>query len=131
MKNIIKKYKHSVVLLYFFLYITWFFYLEKTVTTGYTNVHIGLDDLIPFNEFFIIPYYLWFAYIVATVLYFLLYSKEDYYRLTAFLFIGMTICLIIYTIWPNGQDLRPAVFPRDNFFTDLVRACLLYTSRCV
>jgi len=34
--------------------------------------------------------------------------------------IGMTIFLFISWVWPNGLDLRPETFPRDNFFTGLV-----------
>ena len=37
------------------------------------------------------------------------------------MFTGMTIFLIISTIFPNGQDLRPVVFERDNVFVDMVR----------
>ena len=33
----------------------------------------------------------------------------------------MTIFLIVSTIFPNGQDLRPVVFERDNIFVDMVR----------
>lgn len=126
MKNLWNKYKHGVVFLYFFLYLAWFYYLEKTVVTNYTSVHIKLDDYIPFNEYFIIPYYLWFAYIAVVIGYFFFTSREDFYKCTAFLFIGMTICLIIYTIWPNGQDLRPTSFERDNIFVSLVK--LIYST---
>ena len=35
-------------------------------------------------------------------------------------FAGMTIFLFISWVWPNGLDLRPETFPRDNFFTGLV-----------
>ena len=34
----------------------------------------------------------------------------------------MTIFLIVSTLWPNGQHLRPAVMPRDNIFTRMVAA---------
>jgi membrane-associated phospholipid phosphatase len=123
LKELILKYKHGWVLSYFFIYIIWFFALEQNVTTKYTPVYIWLDDFIPFNEWFVIPYYLWFAYIFITVAYFFLTSKEDFYKVTAFLFIGMTICLIIYTVWPNGQNLRPdlATIGRNNIFIDIVR----------
>ena len=43
-----------------------------------------------------------------------------------FLFTGMTIFLIISTVYPNGAYLRPIVFPRDNVFTDLVK--MIYSS---
>lgn len=123
MKNLIHKYKHAWVLSYFFIYMVWFFYLERTVTKNYHIVHIKLDDMIPFNEWFLIPYMLWFLYIFSTVAYFFLTSRSDFYKLTAFLFIGMTICLIIYTIWPNGQDLRPNLdaLGRNNLLIDIIR----------
>lgn len=118
---LIKKYNHAWVLLYLFIYAPWFIYLEKTVTTKYTPIHIGLDDLVPFNEFFVIPYYLWFAYVAIPIALFFFTSKEDFYKTCAFLFIGMTICLTIYTIWPNGQDLRPTTFARNNMFVNIVK----------
>ncbi|ABX44067.1 phosphatase PAP2 family protein [Lachnoclostridium phytofermentans] len=123
MNTFIKKYKHAWVLLYFFIYAPWFVYLEKTITTNYHSVHIKLDDYIPFNELFVIPYYLWFVLIALVVGYLFFKDKKEYYRSTAFLFIGMTVCLFIYTIWPNGQDLRPdlATLGRDNILIDIVR----------
>lgn len=122
MKQLFSKYKHAWILLYFPLYMVWFSYLERTVTTQFHAVHIPLDDYIPFNEWFIIPYYIWFIYVVAVVAYLFFMDKKEYYRCTAFLFIGMTICLIIYTIWPNGQLLRPdlAALGRDNIATRIV-----------
>ena len=125
MKQFYTKYKHGLILFYFFIYLAWFFYLEGRTNVNFINIHIPLDDYIPFNELFVIPYFLWFAYIAITILYFFFTSKEDYYKCTAFLFIGMTICLIIYTIWPNAQDLRPEVFPRDNFLVDMVKGLYL------
>lgn len=107
---------------YFFIYIVWFFILEHKVTTNFNSVHLRLDDYIPFNEWFVIPYCLWFAYIFATVGYFFFTSRSDFYRCAAYLFIGMTVCLIIYTIWPNGQTLRPDLtkLGRHNLLIDLV-----------
>lgn len=120
LKLFFKKYRHACILLYIFIYFPWFLMLEEHIV-NYTSIHIWLDDLVPFCEFFIIPYFLWFAYVPAAVVYFLFTSKKEYYYLCAHLFIGMTIFLVICTIWPNGQDLRPTVFPRDNIFTDMVR----------
>ena len=124
-KDFFIRYSHSWVLLYFFIYMPWFNYLEATVTTDstYTLIYSPIDDLIPFNELFVIPYILWFAYVAAAVLYFLFFAKKsDFYKLTGFLFSGMTICLIIYTFFPNGQGLRLTEFPRDNFLVVLVKS---------
>jgi len=120
-KQFIIKYKHSVILSYFFIYITWFAYLERTVSTTAPNFHLihsKLDSLIPFNEVFIIPYFLWFIYIFVTVAYFLFTSKSDFYKCCANLFIGMTICLAIYSVWHNGHNLRVNLdtLGRSNIF---------------
>ena len=116
------KYKHSILLSYFFVYITWFAYLERTVTKSFHAIYSRIDDFIPFCEVFIIPYLLWFLYIAVTILYFLFTSKQDYYKLCANLFIGMTICLIIYTIWPNGHYLRVDLnsLGRHNIFITML-----------
>lgn len=121
-KQLPKQYRHGVILVYFFFYMIWFTYLERTVTTKFTPVHSKLDDYIPFMEIFIIPYLLWFIYIFITVAYFFFTSKEDFYRCCAFLFIGMTICLTIYTIWPNGHYLRVDLdtLGRSNIFTRML-----------
>lgn len=121
-KQFISKYKHGVLLSYFFIYITWFTYLERTVTTKFYPLHSRLDELIPFNEFFVIPYFLWFFYIFVTVAYFLLTSKKEFYKCCANLFIGMTVCLLIYTIWPNGHYLRVDLnsLGRSNIFITML-----------
>lgn len=100
----------------------WFSFLEKNTITKITLIHCKLDDLIPFNELFIIPYFLWFIYIFVTVAYFFLKSKQDFYKCCAYLFTGMTICLIIYTVFPNGQQLRVDLnsLGRHNIFIDVL-----------
>jgi len=119
-KNFISKYKHAWILSYAFIYLPWFLYLEKNVIRDYYVLHTRLDDLIPFNEYFIIPYLLWFAYVAGTILFFFFTNKQDYYRLCAYLFTGMTISLLICTIFPNGTDLRTLVDPDKNFCSKLV-----------
>lgn len=121
-KNFYERYRHAIPLIvYGVIYLTWFCHLEKTVTKQYTVIHMALDDVIPFCEVFVIPYFLWFAYIAAVVLYFFFKDKDDYYRTCVFLFTGMTIFLIISTLFPNGHHLRPYTMPRDNVFTRLVQ----------
>ena len=117
----LNKYGHAWVFLYAFIYFPWFNWLEKTVTTDYSLVYSPLDSYLPFIEFFIVPYLLWFVYMAVTCFYFFFTSKEEFYKLTKMCIIGMTLFLIICTIFPNGLRLRPTIFPRDNIFVDLVR----------
>lgn len=121
MKKYYERYKHAIpLIIYAVIYLTWFCYLERTVKRPTNLIHMSLDDKIPFCEIFIIPYLLWFAYVSSVVLYFFFKDKQDYYRSCAFLFTGMTIFLIVSTLWPNGHHLRPAVMPRDNIFSMMV-----------
>lgn len=116
-----EKNKHSVLLLYFAIYLPWFAYLEKTVTTHFHVIHLAIDDYIPFCEYFIIPYVLWFAYVAWGIGYFYFKNKDEYFRLCAVLFTGMTVFLIVSTLYPNGHYLRPTEFARDNIFVDMVK----------
>lgn len=124
-KQLFVKYKHAIpLILYGFIYLAWFAWLERRTTGHYRVIHMAADDYIPFCEAFVVPYFLWFIYVAAVVLYFLFQNKTDYYKTCTFLFTGMTVFLIISTLWPNGHHLRPLVMPRDNVFTHLVK--LLY-----
>lgn len=121
MKTFFKRYKHAFIsIAYTIFYLTWFACIEKAVVRPSRIIHMKADDYIPFCEYFVIPYLLWFAYVTGAVIYFLFKNKQDYYRLCAFLFTGMTIFLIISTLWPNGHHLRPHVFENENIFTALV-----------
>ena len=120
MKSFFSKYKHAWILLYFFIYLPWFLYLEQRQGIPHHMIHVSIDDYIPFNEYFIIPYLLWFLYVGGAIAYFFFRSKEDYYRLCTFLFTGMTVCLFICTVFPNGVDFRPVVDPDKNICSRLV-----------
>ena len=99
----------------------WFLYLEKHVTTHYHVIQTTFDEYIPFVEYFIVPYLLWFVFIAAAFLYFFFTDVPGFYKMAKLMFTGMTVFLIISTLFPNGQDLRPVVFERDNIFVDMVR----------
>ena len=75
------KYKHLLILLYFVVYMAWFSYVEKNIKTHFHVVHVPLDDYIPFCEYFVIPYLLWFGYVAWGIAYMALHNKSDYYRL--------------------------------------------------
>ena len=128
MKDFIKKYSHAVAILYLPFYLFCFTGLERRNIEDYYVVESKLDALIPFYEWFVIPYFLWFAYIAVTFAYFFWADKQDFIRLCIFLFTGMTICLVIYYVWPNGQNLRPdlTTLARENIFTRIL--AMLYST---
>lgn len=110
------------VILFGGFYIICFSLLER-FTIRYHIINSSLDNKIPFCEYFIIPYLLWFVYMAATVLFFVYFneSKTEYWNLMINLALGMTLFLIVSWVYPNGLAIRPHEFPRDNIFTDMVR----------
>lgn len=122
LKQFIIKYRHAWVLLYAFIYMPWFIWLEQREDVEYFIIHSPIDDYIPFIEYFIVPYLLWFAFIIVTASYFFFTDRHGFYRFAAFLCTGMTLFLIICTVFPNGLQLRPETFARDNIFVDVVKS---------
>ena len=117
-------YKHGAwIVAYLVFYMLGFFILENAGHRHYHIIHSVIDDLIPFNEYFIIPYYLWFFYVAAGVLWFVFWCKNhsEYYKMVSALAIGMTIFLVVSCVFPNAQDLRPTEFLHHNMFTDMVQ----------
>lgn len=122
MKNFYLKYRHGLIaVLYMVVYMYWFMMIEQRNPANYRIIHVALDDVIPFCEWFVIPYFMWFGYVAATVIFMIFSDKDDFYRCCIFLFTGMTLFLIISTIWPNAHHLRPVIMPRNNILTDMIR----------
>ena len=122
MKSFITTYKHLfLAALYLPFYLIWFGYLEQKIQTQYYVVTCSLDYMIPFSEWFVFPYFLWFALVPAMFLYLGLTCKQDFYRFILFLYSGMTLYLVICTIFPNGQNLRPSIDFNKNIPTRLMR----------
>ena len=117
--DLLNRYKHAWILSYFIVYMIWFNYLESTITTHFNEIHVTLDDYIPFCEYFVIPYILWFGYVAWGVIFTAVHNKTDFYKLCSVLFTGMTIFLVVSTIYPNGHYLRPYYFSHHNFCTSL------------
>ena len=121
MKKLQQKFKVALpALIYFAIYLTWFYLIEHMHGRNYTIIHMKADYKIPFCEVFIIPYLLWFGYIAWIMIYLLFTNTNDFHKCCRFLFTGMTVFLIISTLFPNIHYLRPFIMPRDNIFCDLV-----------
>lgn len=116
MKTLLHKYRHSFVLLYALIYMPWFLWLESRANQPYHVIYTPLDDRIPFVEYFIVPYLLWFVYVAAVFVCLFFADKREFYRYCVFLFTGMTLFLILSTVYPNGHLLRPTSFEDHNLF---------------
>lgn len=111
------------MVIYSLCYLAGFLFIERAVHPNhYFLIHSPIDDLIPFCEYFAIPYLLWFFYWIGALLYFGVRRMAggdcgDFFLLSWTLAIGMTTFIITSLVFPNEINLRPDVLPRENFFT--------------
>ena len=120
------QFKHLLFLLGWVGYFALYFLTENLIPYEKCYpVHSVLDDMIPFCEYFVIPYVGWYLLIVGSLIYFALYNPDNFKNMMKFIIVTQVVAMAIYILFPNRQDLRPEVFVRDNIFTDIVR--LLYT----
>lgn len=114
------EYSHLLLLLYWIVYGVIFFILERVINVDYIDVHCFIDDYIPFCEYFVIPYYFWFVFLIGMLLYSVLFNTETYRKYMMYIIITYSITLVIYMIFPTEQNLRPEVFERENIFTAIM-----------
>ena len=120
------QFAHLKLLLGWVVYFLFYFLTENFIPVENCHViHSALDDLIPFNEFFFIPYCFWYLLIVISLVYFALYDVENFKNLQIFIIITQVVAMTVYILYPSVQNLRPTEFARDNFFTWL--AGIIYT----
>lgn len=120
MLNWVKSHRYCLVGLYLFVFLAVFFALQQVITEPVYVLHSVVDDWIPFHEWFVIPYILWYPWFPGFLLYFMVRDKAAFLRLCFVMFVGTTVCLVVYVIWPNGLELRQEI-TADNICADLVR----------
>ena len=112
------EYRHLFLLLSWPGYFILYFLTENLIPPENCHViHCWLDDVIPFNEVFVLAYTGWYVLIVLSLGYFLLYHIENFKRLQTYIIITQIVAMIIYIVYPSRQELRPEVFPRENPLT--------------
>ncbi|RKD22264.1 phosphatidic acid phosphatase [Caminicella sporogenes] len=122
----IKNNNHFLILSYYIIIFFLYKYTEQITRPEYI-MHSKIDDYIPFVKEMVVPYLFWYVYITIPLVYFGFNSKKDFYKLSIFMFAGMTICFMIYLIFPNGQDLRPVIVSNDVFSRVIKNIYLLDT----
>ena len=119
------EFAHLKLLLGWVVYFAFYFLTENLIPVESCHlIHSRLDELIPFNEFFFIPYCFWYLLIVISLGYFALYDIPNFRNLQIYIIITQVVAMTVYILYPSYQDLRPTEFVRDNFFTHL--AALIY-----
>ena len=112
------EYRHLLLLTGWIAYFIMYFVTERIIPESRCHVvHSVVDDLIPFNEYFVLFYVSWYFYMVWSLLGFLLYDIKNFVKAQK-LIVGMQIIAIVtYIVWPSVQYLRPDHFEHANFCT--------------
>lgn len=118
--GIVENYRHCWLLLLWFLYFAMFILVEHVVTDNYYVSYLPLDNFIPFIPSFVIFYVLWYPMLFFMTIHLMFWDVAAFKRYMLFIGIGFNLVSVFYLFFPNGQDLRPAVFETQNAFTCLI-----------
>ena len=112
------RYRHLLLLLDWVYFLIMYRLTESLIPLERcVPMHCFVDDIIPFNEFFVVFYISWFVLIVVALVRPMLYDIESFKKVQIFIFLTQTIAFVFYILLPSRQDLRPEVFARSNVFT--------------
>jgi len=115
------EYRHLLLLLGWVGYFILYFLTENLIPAeNCFPVHCRLDDMVPFCEWFTIPYVSWYLLIVGSLAYFLFYDVDSFRNMQTYIIVTQVIAMAVYVVFPNRQDLRPEVFPRENLATRML-----------
>ena len=120
------QFAHAKLWLTWLVYFALYFLTENLIPAEKCHVmHCFLDDLIPFNEYFLIFYTGWYLLVAGSLLYYFFYDVGRFRELDLYIFVTQMAAMACYIFFPSRQDLRPEIFPRENFFTWVMG--LIYT----
>lgn len=86
---------------------------------GVHSLTTDLDKAIPFLKVFIVPYLIWYPFIIVTLVYLCIKHRKIYYKVLSSLIIGMLLSYIVYFFFQTTV-LRPQLTGQD-LITNLVR----------
>lgn len=116
-----KRFSHILLLGGWIGYFVLYFITENLIPLERCHVvHCALDDMIPFNEFFVIFYVGWYLLVFGSLAYTLFFDVENFRNIQIYIMITQAVAMLCYIFWPSVQQLRPEAFPRDNVLTWLM-----------
>ena len=116
------RYSHLKLLLFWPSFGIVFFILERVwIRDSYHMMFCPLDDHIPFCEWFVIPYFFWFVFIIGMHIYTLLYDVPTFRKFIRYLAITYWASVAVYILFPNCQEFRPVEFAWENWMVHVVQ----------
>lgn len=111
-------YKYFYLSIYFVFYLIGFYAIEeRPIDESFHLLHSSIDNWFPFNEYFIIPYFLWFAYVAVVWIFLCLKDQKAFIPFCVCMYTGMTLFLLISLVYPNYLELRVHFQTNKNVLT--------------
>mgnify|MGYP001086726925 CR=1 FL=1 len=108
------EFSHIKLLLFWPVFGLAFLALERfRPHAAYHVMHCALDDAIPFSEWALIPYLLWFVYLIGALAYTFFQDVPAFRRMMKFIILTYSFALLTYWLFPNCQHLRPVLSDND------------------
>lgn len=99
------RYAHLKLLLFWPSFGIVFFILERVwIRDSYHIMSCPLDAHIPFCEWFVIPYFFWFIFIIGMHVYTLLYDVPTFRRFIRYLAITYWASVAVYILFPTVRS---------------------------
>ena len=115
------RFSHLKLLFGWVVFFAFFYLTERFIPAEICHpVHMFLDDLIPFCEWFLIPYVFWYGLIVYSLWWFARHNIDSFKRLQTYIIITQILAMACYIFYPTRQDLRPGEFANDNILTQSI-----------
>ena len=122
-----ERFRHVKLLFFWPVFGIIFYGLERLrPPISYHYMYCALDDLIPFSEYFVIPYLFWFVFMAGMLLYAFFYETDTFQRYMWYIIFTYSVTLVIFLFFPTAQRLRPHTFVRHNIFTNIVAGFYAY-----
>ena len=84
-----------------------FYLLLGKVDTERHDIQVDLDYAIPFVKEFVIPYLMWYVFVIATFMCYLIHEHKDLIEIGIYDIIGLLICCFIFIVYPTDITFRP------------------------
>lgn len=116
-----ERFRHVKLLLFWPVFGMLFALVERGLPGRvYHPVYCPMDDMIPFCEWFLIPYLFWFVFLVGMLVYGFFFDRDSFCGMMRYVMITYTVTMLVYLLYPTVQYLRPVSFARDNLLTRFV-----------
>jgi membrane-associated phospholipid phosphatase len=86
-----------------------FYFKDFNTAPTYLMEWPGVDSAIPFVPWMIAPYFFWYVAVAFPFLWLGLRNGREFTRYCWFIYGGMMSTYALYLLFPNGQNLRPAL----------------------